>query len=216
MGRWVMRGARILLGVCLPLWACVPVATGGADPEPGVADPPPVPSAGPVPAGGAPAPAKAPPAPAMAPRAATPSSSCGPTPGQEIVDAVNRIRREAGLQPLEVDARLVEAARIHTEDMARRNRLGHEGSDGREVQHRAEALGYDWLRIAENVASGQPTVADVMGSWMDSPGHRRNILAPDTRHMGAAARAAPGGRMYWTQVFGATEVRVAPTGGCHP
>lgn len=110
----------------------------------------------------------------------------------------------------------MEAARSHTADMARRDRLGHDGSDGRQVQQRAEARGYDWLLIAENVASGQPTVADVMGSWMDSPGHRRNILNPAARHIGAASHRSSGGRMYWTQVFGNTEIPATPPGGCHP
>lgn len=212
------------LTVLLALPACVPVATGGGDPrgEP-PAGLPAEPHGGGIPAGDpapAPTPSAAPPRPPDPPvgpvGALALEASCAATPGQEIVDAVNRIRRGQGLEPLQVDARLVDAARRHTGDMAHRGRVGHDGSDGREVQHRAEALGYDWLLIAENVAAGQPTVADVMGSWMDSPGHRRNILNPATRHIGAAARASPGGRLYWTQVFGNTEVGVAPSGGCHP
>lgn len=238
MGK-VAAGGWTGVGLCLVLSGCVPVAgggagsgSGGAASAPATVAPAPVgapgevaPPVSPEPgAAGAPAtPREAtPPTPGAADRApgregsTAASPPCAPTPGQEIVDAVNRIRRGAGLAPLQVDVRLAEAARNHTADMARRNRLGHDGSDGRQVQHRAEALGYDWLLIAENVASGQPTVADVMGSWMDSPGHRRNILSPDARHMGAAARASAGGRMYWTQVFGNTEVRVPPSGGCHP
>ncbi len=243
MGKVVRVAGRVGVALCMVLSGCVPVATGGGDPGRESAGPPTADAAGAAPGGGV-SPARVevgPPPPSPGPQGGagaapgpaavqTPSAAagggagtsgdgtpvCTPTPAQEIVDAVNRIRRGAGLHPLQVDARLVEAARSHTEDMARRNRLGHDGSDGREVQHRAEALGYDWLLIAENVASGQPTVADVMGSWMNSPGHRRNILSPDTRHMGAAARASPGGRMYWTQVFGNTELRVPPTGGCHP
>jgi uncharacterized protein YkwD len=145
-----------------------------------------------------------------------PEGVCTPSPGQALVEAVNQVRRRAGLPLLLVDRRLVEAARSHTVDMARRDGLGHDGSDGRQVQHRAEARGYDWLLIAENVASGQPTVADVMGSWMDSPGHRRNILNPAARHIGAASARSSGGRMYWTQVFGNTEIPAPQPGGCHP
>jgi len=176
---------------------------------------------------GAPVPSPGPPegmrtsAPRPTPVRETPSprggdAGCAPSAGQALVDAVNLVRRQAGLPPLLVDRRLVEAARAHSVDMARRDRIGHDGSDGRQVQHRAEARGYDWLVIAENVAAGQPTVADVMGSWMESPGHRRNILNPAARHMGAASATAGGGRTYWTQVFGNTEVPATPPGGCHP
>lgn len=216
-GRWVRAG------LCLVLLGCVPGTAGGSGSAgaAGEGTPAPVEGSSGEPRGAGAADGESPtlqePEGPPGPRESRPPpSSCAPTPGQAIVDAVNRIRRDAGLEPLQVDARLVQAARSHTDDMARRDRLGHDGSDGREVQHRAEALGYDWLLIAENVASGQPTVADAMGSWMDSPGHRRNILAPGTRHMGAAARASSGGRMYWTQVFGNTEVRVPPAGECHP
>lgn len=145
-------------------------------------------------------------------------TACAATPGQALLDAVNAARRREGLPPLVVDLRLVEAARAHSLDMARRSFTGHRGSDGSEVHHRAERSGYDWLLIAENVASGQPTVADVMGSWMGSPGHRRNILSTEARHFGAAVeRGARTGIPHWTQVFGNTDRPVrSPPGGCHP
>lgn len=142
---------------------------------------------------------------------------CDATVGQQLLAEVNRVRGGAGLGPLYVDLRLARAAATHSADMARRSALGHRGRDGSEVQDRAERNGYDWLSIAENVASGQPTVADVMGSWMESPGHRRNILNPRVRHFGAAVARDARGRTYWTQVFGDTDREPAPpVGGCHP
>lgn len=192
---------------------------GGGPGTPAPAPPPapaPTPTPAPTPATRpAPAPTRTPPPPAASPESAV--GRCDTTPGERLLAEVNRLRASAGVAPVEVDLRLVQAAAAHSADMARRGVLGHRGSDGREVHQRAEGQGYDWLRITENVASGQPGVPEVMGSWMNSPGHRRNILDPDVRHFGGALARASDGRTYWTQVFGNTDRAPSPAArGCHP
>ena len=57
--------------------------------------------------------------------------------------------------------------------------LGHQSSDGRDFQDRIDEAGYEWRSIRENVASGQRTAKAVARSWMNSPGHRANILSDD-------------------------------------
>lgn len=210
MPRWVL----ILAVVTAPAPGCARAGSAAGEAEGAVPESQPA-----RPGEAAPAAAPAPAAPASDP-AGLPASTepaCRATAGQQLLEVVNRVRRENGLPPLQVDLRLVQAAVAHSADMARRERLGHRGSDGREVQHRAERNGYDWLSIAENVAAGQPTVDDVMGSWMGSPGHRRNILHPEARHFGAAVARSREGIPFWTQVFGGTDRSPAPPeGGCHP
>ena len=71
---------------------------------------------------------------------------------------------------------------------------------------RATAAGYRWVRVGENIASGQRTVEDAVASWLDSPGHCANIMNPAFTEMGAAYAINPQSRnrtAYWTQVFGA-------------
>jgi uncharacterized protein YkwD len=100
------------------------------------------------------------------------------------------------------------AAQRHTEDMARNNRLDHQGSDGSKLADRAKRAGYAYARVAENLAAGYATAAQAVKSWLDSPPHRRNLLDPEIRDAGigyvfrdteAGAKAY---RHYWTANFG--------------
>ena len=90
--------------------------------------------------------------------------------------------------------------------MATNNYFEHESLDGREVSDRAEAQGYDYRTVGENIAVGQRDVAEVMQGWMDSPGHRENILRTEYTHLGSGVATGDfkGQRsIYWTQNFGA-------------
>ncbi|WP_232668665.1 CAP domain-containing protein [Pseudonocardia sp. TRM90224] len=120
----------------------------------------------------------------------------------EVVAATNVERARHRLRPLTVDARLTAAAQAHTEDMVRRGFFAHENPDGKQVWDRALAAGYAYRKVAENIAAGQRTAAEVVQGWMDSPGHRRNILDGDLTQIGVGH--VPGGSygVYWTQVFG--------------
>jgi uncharacterized protein YkwD len=102
---------------------------------------------------------------------------------------------------------LGEAARSHAIDMAENDMMSHTGSDGSTMLVRIEraGLGGEWLMLAENVAAGQRTPEAVVAAWMDSPGHRANILEPGLTHLGVGVHRYPGTRFmyYWAQKFAA-------------
>ena len=77
--------------------------------------------------------------------------------------------------------------------------VGHRPMIARLVDRLAR-VGFSWRAAAENVASGQTTAGSVMAAWMNSPGHRSNILSTNTR-IGVGFAVAADGRRYWTQVF---------------
>jgi len=123
---------------------------------------------------------------------------------EEVVRLVNLERARAGCAALTIDLDLVEAAQLHSADMADRNYFDHTGSDGSDFVARARAAGYVGAPGGENIAAGYPTPADVLDGWMDSTGHRANILACDytTIGVGYAFNTASTFDHYWTQVFG--------------
>ena len=83
--------------------------------------------------------------------------------------------------------------------------LGHDSSDGRELRDRINEVDYDWSYIAENAASGQSSPKRAVEAWMNSPGHRANILDPEIKEIGVGyaiddVNATP----YWVQNFGSS------------
>lgn len=127
---------------------------------------------------------------------------------EEVVALVNEQRVEAGCPPLAIDARLVAAAQGHSEDMAHNDFFSHTGSDGSLPWDRMAAEGYNWSRAAENIAAGYPTPEQAVTAWMNSPGHRNNILNCDLVDTGvghvylADDRGDVNYGHYWTHVFG--------------
>jgi uncharacterized protein YkwD len=119
----------------------------------------------------------------------------------EVLTLTNRERADAGCGALRVDARLHAAARDHSEDQAAHNTMSHTGSDGSTPWERAERAGYTEA-MAENVAMGYRTAADVMNGWMNSAGHRANILNCEARAIGVGLAYSSNGTPYWTQLFG--------------
>lgn len=118
-----------------------------------------------------------------------------------VVDAVNRHRASAGVASIVVDSRLTGAAQSHANDMAARGVMTHTGSDGSNAGQRITAYGYGWSMWAENVAGGQKTPDEVMTAWMNSDGHRRNILDGRLVNIGVAAATGSNGVTYWAMVF---------------
>lgn len=97
---------------------------------------------------------------------------------------INGLRAEAGLALLSPSAALEKAARRHARDMARKGFFDHAGSDGSDVMKRARRAGYKACQVAENIAKGQRSLEEVLGDWMTSPGHRRNMLNGGVRDYG--------------------------------
>jgi stress response protein SCP2 len=123
-------------------------------------------------------------------------------PAAEVVAVTNVERRRHGLAPFSVDARLGAAAQLHTADMLRRGFFDHQNPDGEQVWDRARIVGYPYRKVAENIAAGQRTAAEVVAGWMDSPGHRRNILDAELRQIGVGHATGGSYGVLWTQVFG--------------
>ncbi|MEK9520968.1 CAP domain-containing protein [Streptomyces venezuelae] len=102
---------------------------------------------------------------------------------------------------MSANATLTRAAQGHSEDMAARDFFDHTNPDGAGPGERVTAAGYPWSTYGENIAMGQSSPEQVMESWMNSPGHRANILNCDFKEIGIGIHSQGG--PYWTQVFGA-------------
>ncbi|MGA4838463.1 CAP domain-containing protein [Streptomyces sp. G45] len=120
----------------------------------------------------------------------------------EVLALTNGHRAAAGLGPLAPDPRLAAAAQGHSADMVARGFYAHTAPDGSEPWDRAAAAGSTHRRIGENIACGQRSPTEVVTGWMNSPGHRANILKPSFTHLGVGFVGGGAAGTYWTQLFG--------------
>jgi len=121
-----------------------------------------------------------------------------------IFDLINAERRHQGLRPLVFSAQLNQMARIQAQNMAYYQKMAHVLPNATlpTLGDRAQYVRYTFGRIAENVALGYPNAETVVEGWMNSRGHRQNILDAGVVETGiAVARSATGG-LYYCQVFG--------------
>ncbi|QFT62519.1 Cysteine-rich secretory protein family protein [Roseivivax halotolerans] len=95
------------------------------------------------------------------------------------VEALSAFRVQNGLPAVRHSEKLDAMARAHALDLSRTGRFSHQGSDGSDIGSRARGVGYGYCRLAENIAKGQRSLAEVMRSWANSPGHRRNMTLRD-------------------------------------
>jgi uncharacterized protein YkwD len=180
------------------------LTTGGTPPDPA---PTPTPSETPSPTVSPTSPpTTSPPAPptttvpTSAPTSAPPSGNAAAE--AEVVRLVNVERQQAGCDPLTSDDRLQAAARAHSADMAARNYFSHTTPEGVDFATRITAAGYAWRGAGENIAKGYRTPEAVMTGWMNSAGHKANILNCSFRDLGVGVAADAGGTLLWTQDFG--------------
>jgi uncharacterized protein YkwD len=115
---------------------------------------------------------------------------------REVFDLVNLERENIGLKPLEWLDRLAEVARMHSADMAQRGFFDHTNPDGLNPLDRVQNAGIACVFASENIAHGQRTPREVVDSWMNSPGHKANILNENITHIGVGFYD-----YYWTQIF---------------
>jgi uncharacterized protein YkwD len=118
----------------------------------------------------------------------------------QVVALTNDERARHGCSALRVDDRLTAAAQGHSEDMAERNYFSHDSPEGDGPGERARAEGYPWWS-GENIARGYRSAQQVVDGWMDSDGHRRNILNCESVAIGVGVADSSRG-LYWTQMFG--------------
>jgi uncharacterized protein YkwD len=119
------------------------------------------------------------------------------------VTTANQHRANSGTSALVVDSRLTSAAQRHANDMANRQVMTHTGSDRSNGGQRIALYGYGAVTWAENVAAGQTTPEQVVAAWMNSAGHRKNILNGSLVNIGVAAATGTNGVTYWAMVLAA-------------
>jgi uncharacterized protein YkwD len=111
---------------------------------------------------------------------------------------VNKERAARGLKAVAVELRVQNAAQLHSTYQASIRTMTHKNAKGADAGARLLAAGYKWRTWAENVAAGQTGCTPVMSAWMNSPGHKANILNPAMVHIGVAAAKGSNGVLYWT------------------
>jgi uncharacterized protein YkwD len=120
---------------------------------------------------------------------------------QGVIDLTNAERKKADLPPLKANPKLMAAARGHGENMAKQDKLDHV-LDDKKPADRVKDAGYRYAAVGENVAWNQKDPAQVVEAWMNSEGHRANILKKEYEEIGVAVAKNAKGERYWVQVFG--------------
>lgn len=148
----------------------------------------------------------------LLPQPATPESTTQTTTDnsfiQRVVDLTNQQRLENGLQPLQVNLKLANIAQAHSQDMAVHDYFSHTGLDNSSPGDRAKSAGYQYSDVGENIAAGYTTPEQVVQGWMNSPGHRANILNANYHDIGigyynlANDTGNVNYNSYWTEDFG--------------
>ena len=127
-------------------------------------------------------------------------------PGQfQMLRALNDVRSQNRLPALVRSPALDAIARAHANDMAANDFFSHRSPSTGSVGARLSANGYGWCFVAENIALGQQTELAALQSWLQSSGHRKNILAKKAREFGFSGKIVADGshQPFWVMVFAA-------------
>lgn len=194
-GRVTDPDAPITVGVGPSMTGTAPSATVPPSTEPATTVPPaPATTAQPTTTAAPPPPTTAaPPPPTTAPPPPPPAGAA-----DQVVALANEARAQAGCGPLRVDARITAAAQAHSDDMAANGYFSHDSLDGRSFADRLRAAGYP-SPGGENIAQGQRNAQSVHQAWMNSSGHRANILNCGFTTIGVGVNQTA---WTWTQDFG--------------
>ena len=130
----------------------------------------------------------------------------------EVLRLTNEFRAKNGLAPLTANAELDQTAQKYSETMAIGDFFSHTGKDGSKPWDRAEDEGYQARTMGENIAAGQRSPKQVVDGWINSPGHRANMLNPNFTELGVGYfnlendTGRVNYRTYWTQLFGSGDL----------
>ena len=119
----------------------------------------------------------------------------------EVADIVNQERTSQGLSPLSYDSQLAELAQKKAEDMAENGYFSHQSPTYGSAFDMMNEAGISYRSAGENIARGQRTPEAVMDSWMNSSGHRANILSSSYSSVGVGYAEDENGTAYWVQMF---------------
>lgn len=120
---------------------------------------------------------------------------------EEVIRLVNIERNKNGLPALTKNWEASRVARTKSQDMINKNYFSHNSPTYGSPDAMMRNFGLKFSSWAENIAYGQKTAKDVMNSWMNSPGHRANILSKNVTQIGVGVAKKYNGTMYWTQMF---------------
>jgi uncharacterized YkwD family protein len=156
----------------------------------------------------APAPQPTPaPTPTPVPETTTPAPTPAPTTGefsayqQEVLNIVNKERTSRGLSALKLSTEVSKVATIKSQDMIDKGYFDHNSPTYGSPFDMMKKFGITYRSAGENIAMGQRTPQEVMTAWMNSEGHRKNILNSSFTEIGIGIAKDKNGRMYWTQMF---------------
>ncbi len=116
-----------------------------------------------------------------------------------ILNLINKERTSTGVKPLILNKKLNKLAKIKSNDMSQNNYFGHNSSTLGSPFNLIKKNNIKYLTAGENIAKGQKTPLEVVSSWMNSSGHRKNILNPKFQEMGIARDSS--NKNIWTQLF---------------
>jgi uncharacterized protein YkwD len=131
----------------------------------------------------------------------------GEDPPATLLMKINAIRLAQGLPLVSSDTELTRAAQRHAEEIAARGEMSHIGTDGARIGERLDRVGYPYVLAVENLASGTLDADDTLERWLDSPGHRVNLLSATMRQAGVGYIEVPvpdwriAYRSYWVLVL---------------
>lgn len=140
-----------------------------------------------------------------APKGALADRSYGSTQldPEQALAIINEYRQQNGLKKLKLNAKLTAAAKAHSRDLSKWDRISHYGSDGSNPWDRVKRTGYKPRLAAENVGTGQVNFEEVMRGWKESEGHNKNLLLADANEAGLALVNDPRTefKSFWTLVL---------------
>ena len=120
---------------------------------------------------------------------------------QQVLDLVNAERTKRGIAALTLDSSLSSVATKKSQDMVNKNYFDHTSPTYGSPFDMMKQVGISYRTAGENIAKGQKTPQEVVTAWMNSEGHRKNILNPDFTNLGVGIAKDSNGTTYWTQMF---------------
>lgn len=120
---------------------------------------------------------------------------------QEILKLVNAERSKAGVKPLALNWELSRVAKFKSEDMRDNNYFSHTSPTYGSPFNMIKNFGISYSAAGENIAAGQKTADEVMKAWMNSSGHKANILNANYTQLGVGKATGGSYGTYWTQMF---------------
>ncbi|MTT30699.1 hypothetical protein GMB86_01550 [Terrilactibacillus sp. BCM23-1] len=119
----------------------------------------------------------------------------------KVVELTNQERAKQGLKPLQIDTKLSKMARDKSQDMKDKNYFDHQSPTYGSPFDMMKSYGISYSTAGENIAAGQKTPQDVVNAWMNSEGHRKNIMNSNFTHIGVGYVDGGAKGSYWTQEF---------------